>query len=246
VTHYSKAPIIEAVVELQVIPKPDVTISDAQRVSEAEASAYPHVENRVSVENTVEMTGVAITNKVEQRQVGFVRKSSDQKQQFHSTIENFVFSRLAPYDKWASFIKEAERLWIGYRQIMVPSAVKRIGIRYINRIVVPNPRIEIKDYLRTFPELSPDLPQELANYFMQVTVPLRDLGTFVTINSTLDPTATDHTILILDIDCFVLTDFELAFPDFDDKMSSTFDALHTSKNSVFEFCITDATRELIL
>ncbi|PSR27873.1 MAG: hypothetical protein C7B46_19230 [Sulfobacillus benefaciens] len=49
--------------------------------------------------------------------------------------------------------------------------VSRLGLRYRNRLDLPLPIRDFKDYLRTVPEISPDMPQELSGMFMRVQVP---------------------------------------------------------------------------
>ena len=69
----------------------------------------------------------------------------------------------------------------------MPEAIERLAVRYINRIDVPSPGIDLKQYFRTSPEISPDLPQELSGYFMQLTLPQPDLGGAVLINQAIIP-----------------------------------------------------------
>src|SRR5207253_4384748 len=100
--------------------------------------------------------------------IGYTFTSSDGLQAFQSRLDGFTFSRLAPYNGWESFCSEARRLWNIYREVTQPQAVTRAAVRYINRLDLPLPIRDLKDYLRTVPEVSPDLPQGLSGYFMQL------------------------------------------------------------------------------
>jgi uncharacterized protein (TIGR04255 family) len=108
---------------------------------------------------------------------------------------------LPPYDRWEAFVDEAWRHWLRYREIARPQRVKRLGVRYVNRIDVPCSQVEIKDYLRTAIDVSPYLPQMVGNYFLQIVVPLSRFEASATVTSALaSPPSEDVTSLILDID----------------------------------------------
>jgi uncharacterized protein (TIGR04255 family) len=101
---------------------------------------------------------------------------------------------------------------------------------------------DFNEYLRTVPLVSPDLPQGLNGYFMQLNIPYEDLSATLVLNQALLPPAIpDKVSVLLDIDIFrdtKISDEESFVWDF-------FEALHNRKNDVFEACITDKMRELI-
>jgi uncharacterized protein (TIGR04255 family) len=123
-----------------------------------------------------------------------------------------------------------------------PEVVTRIGVRYINRLDLPLQNLDFKHYLRTVPEVSPDLPQALSGYFMQLQIPQEDLKATLFINQTLVPPPGPNLVsVLLDLDFFRAVEVpqeEAAIWDYLEK-------LKVRKNVVFEACITDQTRELI-
>ncbi|MBQ0894298.1 TIGR04255 family protein [Micromonospora sp. U56] len=242
---YSKAPIIEAVIELRTRHAENVTLDDLARIHGAEATRYPVLDKRLQVDNRIEVTDGEVSSQIDHRQLGFVFKSADELQIIHATVQGFLFSRLAPYPNWEPFVEEAWRVWQKYRQEAKPEALTRVGVRFINRINVPSDSIEIKDYLRTYPELSGELPQVLSGYFMQVQVPLRQFDGIVNITSGIENPGQGLVSLILDVDCFRDLDLSLSAPDFDEEVRAILWRQREAKNFVFESCITDATRELI-
>jgi uncharacterized protein (TIGR04255 family) len=101
--------------------------------------------------------------------------------------------------------------------------------------------IELKHYLRTSPEISADLPQELSAYFMQLRLPQTDLGGAVVINQTIIPPPQPEMVsIVLDIDLFS----DQNVPQSDEEIWCFFERLHLRKNEVFEARITDQTRSL--
>jgi uncharacterized protein (TIGR04255 family) len=242
---YARNPIVEAVLELQVAGSDSVTVADLRNVHVGEEQRYPNVQNRMLVENRIEVTGGAISTRLDQNQIGYVYSSADDVQTFHATTSSFLFSRLKPYTDWNAFLSEADRLWKHYRAVADPVAVTRFGVRFINRIQVPAKQIEVQDYIRTYPELSPKLPQSLAGYFMQVTVPLADYDALANISSTISKQSDESVTIVLDVDCYREAFFAIESEAFDLLSSETLERLHRAKNFVFEACITDATRGLI-
>jgi uncharacterized protein (TIGR04255 family) len=186
--------------------------------------------------------GERVSTSASTQHLGFVFASADSKQVFQVRIDGFAMSRLAPYDCWQSFRDEARRLWNTYRQVAKPSTIQRLGVRYVNRLDLPLPVLEMKDYLRTVPEVSPELPRGLAGYFMQLNIPQDDIRSTLLLNETIiEPPDPSVVSIVLDIDIFRTADL----PPDDDALWSFFETLHLRKNQVFEACITDRTRELI-
>jgi uncharacterized protein (TIGR04255 family) len=60
------------------------------------------------------------------------------------------------------------------RIYIINDIITRLVVRYINKIDIPLPVGDLKEYLRTFPEVSSDLPQGLSGYFLQLQIPQED------------------------------------------------------------------------
>jgi uncharacterized protein (TIGR04255 family) len=185
--------------------------------------------------------GISATASASQTQVGFKSLSADQKHVCLRRRAGFTFSRLAPYDRWRPFRDEARRLWTAYLEMCDPSSIDRLAVRYINRIDLPTAAVEMKDYFRTSPEISPDLPQTMAGFFMQVLLPQSDIASKLMLNQTIvAPARPDCVSVILDLDLFR----DEAVPQTESEIWDFFELLHVRKNEVFEACITDKTREV--
>ena len=119
------------------------------------------------------------------KHVGFSLTSEDGKQVFQVRLDGFAMIRLAPYASWDPFRDEARRLWNNYRESTHPVKVDRMAVRYVNRLELPLPLVDFKEYLRTVPEVSPDLPQSLAGFFMQLNIPELDIASTLLLNQTI-------------------------------------------------------------
>jgi uncharacterized protein (TIGR04255 family) len=238
--HYSRAPITEAVIGILVKLPSGVTVESLARVQEGQEARYPTRHKSYMAQGQFSV-GPAIATTASQAQLGYVFHSEDAKEIFHARLDGFTFSRLAPYDRWESFRDEGRRLWNLYRAVAQPEVVTRVGLRYINRLDLPLANLDLPHYLRTGPEVSPDLPQGLSNYFMQLQIPLEDLKGMLVINQTLvQPSGPNVVSVLLDIDLFRDADV----PNEED-IWDYMEKLRIKKYVVFEACITDNTRELI-
>jgi uncharacterized protein (TIGR04255 family) len=110
-----------------------------------------------------------------------------------------------------------------------------------NRIDLPGVGIDLKDYFRTSPEISQDLPQMLHNFFMQLKFSFPSCEADCLLNQTVVPPPNEKmSSIVLDIDLFrtksLLQD--------ENGLWANIELLRNGKNSIFEACITDATRRL--
>jgi uncharacterized protein (TIGR04255 family) len=101
---------------------------------------------------------------------------------------------------------------------------------------------DFRDYIRLYPEISSDLTQLLAGFFLQVQIPQEDLGAMLILNEAMVPPSGPNVVsVVLDIDVFK-QGLKL---ESDDDVWNTMDAFRLRKNLIFEGCITNNTRELI-
>jgi uncharacterized protein (TIGR04255 family) len=217
-------------------------MDDLQTLRSGMADSYPKVDPTYEAKGLMELRpGVAASASASHEQTGLKFLTPDGKYicQFRKT--GMVLSRLAPYESWEPFRDEARRLWNMYRESVKPGPVTRLAVRYINRIDIPEPSVDLKRYFRTSPELSPQLPQNLARFFMQLRITQDDINAEAVINQTTIPPEQEGVVsVVFDVDLF-RTD---GVPQDDEAIWSYFETLHARKNEIFEACITDETREL--
>ena len=238
--HYENAPIREAVIDIQVVPAPGIAVDDLKKIdvgrSYSQSDAIHTGVGQIQFGPSPGATATASS-----QPSGFVYKSSDMKQILQAQIGKFTLSRLAPYESWEPFSAEAKRLWTSYRRVAKPLTVNRMGVRYINRIDIPLPLLDFKEYLRTVPEVASDLPQGLAGYLMRLAIPLEDITGMAAITETMVPPPTPHLVsILLDIDVSVSG----AFASDSVLIWETFEKLRQKKNLIFNACLTDKAKGL--
>jgi uncharacterized protein (TIGR04255 family) len=238
-THYPNAPITEAVIDIQVAPQVNLDALEKSHIGEA---GYPTIEklNAASGQMTFGPDANAFAAATSQP-FGYLYRSLDQLQIYQARSNGFTFSRLGRYPHWNAIRAEAQRLWEKYRAAAHSSEITRVAVRYVNRIDIPLPFNSFTDYLRTVPQLSPDLPMGLSGYFMQLVIHLAEINGDGIINQTIiEPAKPGVVSVVLDIDIFRT----IEIPQSEAELWNLFEDLREQKNKVFEACITDEARRL--
>ncbi len=242
ISPYRRPPITEAIIDLRVIPRSELSLQDFENfLPEQEASDWKKSEI-VQAEGIFKFNEDSIPESTATRkQLGWRFNSDDGKSIVQLQRDRLSFSRLAPYPGWEAFRSEGRRLWNLFRLKTSPQSLCRLAVRYINRVDIPSTRVDLKAYFQTFPEISPDLPQEICGYLMQLVLPQSDFGGQALINQTIVPPPREGvTSIVLDIDLMSGGDV----PTTEDEIWAFFERLHVRKNDIFEASITDKTREL--
>jgi uncharacterized protein (TIGR04255 family) len=243
VPHYSKAPIVEALIDIQTRIPDSTTVDQLRGMHGLRSDEFPELmaleRDTVKVQFTPFDPPSADGARVG---YGFLSHSKDKSRAWRVTRDGFTYSQVGCYDRWEVLRDEARPLWDLYRQTISPEAISRVAVKYVNRFDLPLPIRDFKDYFRTYPEVSPVLPQGLAGLFTQLLIPYDDLGAMLVLTQALvPPPRTEVVSFVLDIDLFVAN-----ISSSDDKsIWDLLEKLRTCKNEVFEGCITDAARELI-
>lgn len=249
--HYPRAPITEAIIDFAVTPRPDFSVEDLAEIRNSVMDDYPteEAEYYYHGEISVPTPGKPAEHEAEHQHTGYRFTSPDKRQVFYARLDGFAFVVRAPYKNWESFRDEARRLWDLYRLFTRAENVTRAAVRYINRIDIPTgSSVALEHYLRTYPEVSRDLPYEglLDNFFMQVQMWQEDLECMLIVNeSPTAPPGEGILSILLDFD-FFREQFEEPWRADDDTAVWEFmERLHDRKNEVFEASITRRTRGLI-
>ncbi len=70
---------------------------------------------------------------------------------------NFVYQTNEPYLGWKDFRTALMQHWSAYAKVANPTAIVKIGLRYINRIVKSKEKASLSDWIKA----TPDLPSAL-------------------------------------------------------------------------------------
>jgi uncharacterized protein (TIGR04255 family) len=135
---------------------------------------------------------------------------------------------------WDEFRPRISRALDAYWTVIQPQGVARIGIKYINKLVVPGEVATAKEYLKcALPEVD-GLPNHLLNLMSRVEYAYPDGVRLILSQGKVENE------FILDIDVILESRVALAREDTDAKI----DDLRVREREVFEAVITDKAREL--
>lgn len=137
---------------------------------------------------------------------------------------------------------EARRLWDIYQTATNSETIIQVAVRYINRLDLPLPFNDFKEYLLTIPEISPKISQGLSDYLMQLQIPQEDIRAMLVLTEALIPPL-NHDVVSVVLDIGLSSN--VTFSGKMDEHWSLLETFRIRKNEIFEGCITDKTRELL-
>ncbi len=242
---FPNAPITEAILDIRANLPSTVDLAALATFQGGLQERYPTRVERVVMQGGMKLAeaGAQITHAIKGT-LGYQFSSEDGKKVVQARLDGFSHHKLKPYDKWESFFAEANELWERYRTIANPINVTRIAIRYINRIEIPMPITDLKDYLLTCPEIATGAPQAMASFFMRLVLAKEDSDAVAIVTETTAPPPPDLRVMpiILDIDVYL----ERVFDPTDGAIWTQLESLRQFRNEVFFNSITPKTRELFV
>ena len=200
------APSVEAVLELRVRLSAPFSAEKAAKFGERMKSAFPKSADLRFVAATVSFgdeAGVAPSSTVSQ--IGVRLESEDGKSVVQAKADGLALSRLAPYQSWESLIAQLQGVWPAYVDTFAPQVVTRIGVRFINKIILGTGPVDLDDLLVAGPKIPNGLPQSFIQFSSNVVVPMSDQRAAVSISqaSEIVPSGPGMGFnVILDIDAF--------------------------------------------
>lgn len=239
--YLSKAPIIEAIVDIKVKLPLDVDATKLRTIHDLISEQYPkELEFTTGTFGMKKGKAPEVTHK---GIFGYRYTSNNGKQVVQANFEGFVFSRLKPYMEWESFCKEAHRLWLLYADFLSPELITRVALRYINRLGIPYSCKSLGEYLVTPPMIPEKLPQGLSSFLNRIVIHEPVLQATAIIMQTLEPVIGQEAApVVLDIDVFKEGQFNVDGKDAWGIIGN----LHDLKNKIFFESITEKTVELYL
>jgi uncharacterized protein (TIGR04255 family) len=205
--HLSKAPIVEAVIELKSVAtlpwKEDEVLRALQRALPDYAPAEKGVKSTIGItEKSAEgEQSVSTTHRTEWVGYRFKHKTQPYLAQFQQ--DGFLLSRLKPYENWEKFLGEAMRLWDLYMAMSKPDEIQRIGVRFVNLLEVPFASA-LSDFLNHAPVPPTSLNIPFLDFLYSDTLKIPDFPYAVRIIRTIkrDLESEASFGLIIDIDVF--------------------------------------------
>ena len=240
---YQRPPVVEALIDIHVDPAPSLQTGKLADFAAGLEAQFPTRSAIMSGSLRFD-AGVGAVVESSQALIGYRFSDEPTTRVMLVRRDGFTFSRHAPYDRWENWEREARDMWERYTSLFKPIGVRRLAVRYINRIDIrPSEGDRLRDFVRIYPEVPEQLPTRTAGFVMRLElIPLELPDTSLVINvGRVDAPRPGLTSILLDLDLFRRT--ESTAPN-SPSVWSTLERLHDLENSYFESCITDRAREI--
>lgn len=244
---YTKPPVTEALIDIRIDPLPVTQMSILESLHEKLRGEYPNKKPQKQWEGIWEVREdtMAATQKAHGT-IGYFFESKAKKRIIQYRLDGFTCNFLKPdpheaWPGWESLRDEARRTWDIYAKALEVQMITRIAVRYINRIVIPAPVVQLSDYLTTPPDVPKDFEyQNVNNFLSRVTVGIPDLNASALITQAPAREPSSEVVLLLDIDIFRNQRVSL-HPQI---IWQTLDRFREIKNSIFEKSLKPRAKEL--
>jgi len=144
---FAYPPLQEVAFEVSFLPKLKVfdNLSDFQ---ETIANDYPHIGEEQVVSLPMPLQVRDLADRVKQR---LVFENSSKTKMIRISVSSFNFVEKS-YDSFTSFSKELKSLWRRFQNKMGDFSINRIGLRYINRLLLPctNGAVDVTQYTNPY------------------------------------------------------------------------------------------------
>ena len=210
ITHLTKAPLVEALIDLRVQLQTPFDISRLDAIHDKIIDSYPTKAVLKKFSGRIDFTDEGASPKMDLAELhGYRYTSSDKTFVFQARADGFTLSRLRPYSFWEDLVEEAKRLWAIYVEAAGVELVIREAVRYINRMEISLPIVDFAEYLTCPPVIPERLPQALSSFLMRFVMhdDANDISAIVT--QSLEESPTPVAALILDIDAFKEGSYEV-------------------------------------
>lgn len=236
---YEKPPIIEVVCEFRLTSEATWDITIPGLIYEKVNAEFPDKKARTiqEVRTTKDKGGTGYQVQAQQR-VLFLTK--DGKVFIQVGPHLFAVNCLEPYPGWANFRPKVESSFEALIKTINISTFQRIGLRYINRIEVPDHSFDLEDYFEFRPYLGRNLPEDFTDFIIGCYFPCADGRDSCRVQMSKAESSSDKFVLTLDLDYF------LAQPE-TVKVTEALawvDKAHLKIAELFEGCIKDSLREI--
>lgn len=242
--HLSRAPITEALIDIRIKLREDLTVDKLNDIYKSISSQYPdrrehrQFQSRFELKESEPSQAVVEIDKVD----GYLCTSADKKQIVQLRLDGFTFSRLQPYENWERLRDEAKRLWKIYQESTSPE-ITRVALRYINKFDIPQPFKDFSDYLAAAPIVPRALPQGLSSFLTRLVISESSIDAIAIVTQALEQTVDPKFVpIILDIDVFRQTPAGMS----EDEAWKLIEKLRDFKNKIFFESITEPLKEMLL
>lgn len=173
------------------------------------------------------------------KRMQFVREDGSQMVQVEKDL--LVVNQLRPYQSFEQWKQVVDSMLPLYIDLTHPTGIKKVGVRYINKIVIPADRYRMEDYFSLYPQVPEHLARSHGKFLMRLEIPPTHKGhglviTFASVHSDVSTTSA----AMLDLYDIIPATQSMPVGEIDRCISEA----HENIGDAFEHIITDKTRAL--
>jgi len=231
---YRNPPLIEALCELQFQPGQPWDWTIPGRIYERVQQEYPKRREMNVLEVDLRAAGTEIEQEVKGGVARMLFLRDDERGVIQVGHNVLAVNQLEPYSNWETFRKMIEQALGVYAEIAQPAQIRRIGLRYINRIKLPSVS-EAGQFVLFLPQVPEAVPHPPASWAIRVDIPY----------SVCEHLRLQSAVLI-DVPA-ILLDIEFAteepYNPFEHEWRAWLERAHSEIEQVFEATITPVARK---
>ena len=146
-----------------------------------------------------------------------------------------------PYPSWERFGEIVDKGASAYLNVLKPTKIQRIGLRYINDINLGQTSVSLEEFFDFYPFVGQNIPQSLSRFHCLVQISFEDGRDLMTLQmaTALQIEGNDAQVT-LDLDYFLAQpkEFDLA------ESLNWLESAHSNLEVAFEGCLRDSVRAL--
>jgi uncharacterized protein (TIGR04255 family) len=239
---YINPPVIEAVCEFRFSPDTRWDLTIPGLVYEKIQDQFPNKEQHVVSEIEINQEAKGIKQQVRtSERIWFL---TEERKLFMQIGAHFLaINCLTPYPTWDVFKPQIERAYETVRNLISVQGLERIGLRYINRLDIASPRVDLEEYFDFWPHLGKGLPQTMQSFVTGCVLLYHDGRDACKLQFTSAvPELPETNAFLLDVDYFTAQPRRVSPED----ALGWVENAHQNAETVFEGCITDKLREIFM
>ncbi len=235
---YSEPPIVEAVCEFRFSSDTEWDLTIPGLVYDSIKKHFPQ-KNRhqiQGVEIKQEEKGIKQIVNVDERSVF---STNDRKVLVQLGTRLLAINQLKPYKSWKKFNAKIDTALKTLLSKVKIKGVQRIGLRYTNRIEIPEESVNLADYFNFRPYYGEDLPKVVISFKLSSHIPFADERDLCMVQFFSTPSEKKTNSFILDFDYYLRIPQSIENIDLFNWKSEA----HSQIEELFEGCISDKLRE---
>lgn len=237
---YANPPIVEAVCEFRMTADTNWDMTIPGLIYERIKDVFPEKEQHGVQEVEIKEGPEGLQKQV--RTSGRVWFLTKEKNAFVQVGDHVLaVNCLAPYPTWESFRPRIESAFQALTSVVVVKGLDRIGLRYINRIEIHDPVIDLNQYFQFRPSLPKSMANEMTDFIVgTVLLPAKTFDRCKVQLATAAFEKADVGNFVLDLDYYLAQGAPLGA----DKALQWVENAHQQIEAYFEGCIGDRLRAI--